>query len=258
MTDIDGYLDSVKSFLQDAKRGNHAASESLRESIDRLREIADSGSVDAQALVGGILLEYGKRPELAERYFRMAANSGSSEAMRGLGHMLANGIGCSQNIAEAMDLLELASSRGDLYAAFNLAVLLRESPESHDKEKALSLLEAASDGGIAPAQTLLGDTLAAGDRDDEALQRYLQAAGQDYAPAMYVAAQWYRDGVVGRPNLVEAARWFLKMLAVGRGDGIHDVLSMAPRMTDQELREAGRLASQEAAAEVIIAKTRRV
>jgi hypothetical protein len=54
---------------------------------------------------------------------------------------------------------------------------------------------------------------------------------------------WYRDGFGGPVNLVQALRWYLAMLHVRSGDGIHDAYEMMARMTADDItRRAGCLA----------------
>jgi uncharacterized protein len=67
------------------------------------------------------------------------------------------------------------------------------------------------------------------------------------------AADWYRDGFGGAPDLVQAVRWYWALLGAGNGDGVHEVLQLASQMTEAELREAARLAGNPAPAEALLA-----
>ncbi|MFF7204813.1 hypothetical protein [Streptomyces sp. NPDC008141] len=51
---------------------------------------------------------------------------------------------------------------------------------------------------------------------------------------------------------VQAVRWFLGMLDMPSFDGIHEIFSMAPSLTDEQIRRGGRLAGRDDEAEKII------
>jgi hypothetical protein len=61
------------------------------------------------------------------------------------------------------------------------------------------------------------------------------------------------------PDPVQAVRWFLGMLDRGNGDGVHDAIELAKHgMTDEQIRDAGRLATRPVEAEALIAVVRKV
>ena len=92
-------------------------------------------------------------------------------------------------------------------------------------------LRQAAESGVSEAYAVLGDRLSEQDLDKEALRWYLRAAESGHQGSMFAAACWYRDGFGGPVNLVQALRWYLAMLTVGSGDGIHHAHELAPRMT---------------------------
>ncbi|MFJ7967606.1 hypothetical protein [Streptomyces sp. NPDC096324] len=75
---------------------------------------------------------------------------------------------------------------------------------------------------------------------------------------VYAAGCWYRDGFGTRADGVQAMRWYFTMLGRGDGDGIHDAIALlkAASGTEEQVREAGRLAQQPAAAESVISTVR--
>jgi TPR repeat protein len=65
------------------------------------------------------------------------------------------------------------------------------------------------------------------------------------ASAMWAAACCYRDAIGTRRNRVQAVRWYLAMLSVGDGEGVHEAITLAKSMSEAQIREAGRLAGRE-------------
>jgi hypothetical protein len=77
--------------------------------VPELRRQAEAGSCVARSVLGGCYL-YGQDAEVdykeAFRFLSAAANQGSSRAVLNLGRMYAQGLGVSQNVAEAIRLFE--------------------------------------------------------------------------------------------------------------------------------------------------------
>ena len=67
-----------------------------------------------------------------------------------------------------------------------------------------------------------------------------------------MVAQWYGEGRGFERDLVQAARWFFAMLAQGNGDGIHEIHGFADELSEDEFREAARLAGDVTLAEAAI------
>lgn len=65
------------------------------------------------------------------------------------------------------------------------------------------------------------------------------------ASAMWAAACGYRDAVGTRRDRVQAVRCYLAMLSVQDGDGVHEAIVLARRMSEAQIREAARLAGRE-------------
>lgn len=75
----------------------------------------------------------------------------------------------------------------------------------------------------------------------------LWGAANGNASAMFTAACCYRDAVGTGRNRIQAVRWYLAMLSTGDGDGdgVHEAIILATRMSEAHIREAGRLAGRE-------------
>ncbi|MFD3332297.1 tetratricopeptide repeat protein [Streptomyces sp. NPDC058700] len=165
--------------------------------LPALRAAAAAGDVGAQNVLGGVLLEVEEDPSAAAHWFERAGASGSVVGKRSLGHLYANGLGVPQDLAKGEALFAAAAAGGDAYAQFNLAQLWWGTG---DPQEAVLLLRNAAGGGVAEAYAPLGDLLAAQGDDAAALRAYVDGAERGVATAMYVAACWYRDGIVGRPD----------------------------------------------------------
>lgn len=215
-----------------------------------IRQLADGGSAPAAALLAGIFLEYFHESALpmAVAYARAAAEAGDPAGQRTYGYLLAEGVGVEADPVRAVELFAAASEGGDAFGAFNLA------KRTEDAAASMLLLRRAAEGGLLMAGTALGDRLSALDRDEEALRWYVWAAERGQRGAVVTAACWYRDGYGGPSDPVQAVRWFFVMLAHGNGDGVHEAVQLARRaaMTHEQIREAGRLAGDPGASEVLI------
>ncbi|GIH18993.1 tetratricopeptide repeat protein [Rugosimonospora africana] len=267
---IDGFLSSGRSaaqagdwaaaslaWIEAAKLGSvEGANLVSRVAAPQLKRSADAGDVEAQAALAGIVMDYYDESALprAVQYATQAAASGNAHAQRTLGFMYERGLGVEQNLQRAVELWRQASHGGDGYAAFNLAGLhIRGDVPLANEDECLQLLTVAARRGVLEAGAVLGDRLGAVDRDEEALTWILWAAERGYVDAMFAAGCWYRDGIGTLRNEVQAMRWYFTMLDHGSGDGVHEAIQLAKAgMTDEQIREAARLAGREADGEVTI------
>ncbi|MCX5391146.1 tetratricopeptide repeat protein [Streptomyces sp. NBC_00094] len=239
------------AFVRAAMEGSAEGAELATQVTVGLVPLADAGSAEAAALLAGIYLEYFDESALpdAVRYARAAAGAGLPAGERTYGYMLLEGIGVEEDHARAAELFRTAAEAGDAYACLNLAQLVDDPDESR------RLLEEAARAGVDVAGVLLADELSSLDRDEEALTWYLWAAERGHTGAMNAAACWYRDGFGTDPDPVQAVRWFFVMSAYGDGDGVHEAIELAKSggVDENQVREAGRLANDPAAAEALIA-----
>ena len=163
-------------------------------------------------------------------------------------------MGQEANEARAIELYQAAADKGDGYAAFNLGVLARSAKAkftTHDE--CICLLTQAANSGIIPAGARLADELAAIDRDEEALTWLVWAAERGHDGAMNAASDWYRDGIGTPADNVQAMRWLLPLTAKPNIDAVHKTHQLGERMTDEQIREAGRLSGNPVEAETTVA-----
>jgi uncharacterized protein len=255
--EIGDWVAAGRSWIEAAKLGSlDGANLVSRTAAPHLKQAADVGDIEAQAVLAGILMDYFDESAftMAAEYAARAAAAGSAEAQRTLGFMYERGIGVEQDSRHAAELWRQASRRGDGYAAFNLAVLhgkgeLPLIPE----EECDHLLVLAAERGVIQAGAVLGNRLASVDRDEEALAWYLWSAERGEPGSMFAAGCWYRDGIGTPRDPVQAMRWYFTMLDYGNGDGIHQALELAKSgVTDEQIREAARLAGRPDDAEATI------
>jgi TPR repeat protein len=253
----EGDVIAAGNWLIHAKRLGSAGSEvKLNGLVPELERLIQAGDGDAAALLAGILLGDGSDPNRAMQLFGQAADAGVAEGKRGLGFVLLHGIGAEKDPEAANQLFLEAAGMGDGYAAFNLACnIYNGNGIARDGSEYWRWLRFASGRGIPEACALLGDSLYAQKKPEEALPWFVAAADSGHAPAMFAAASMFRDGDGTSADNVQAVRWFLTMLDRGNGDGIHEAIQLAPQMSVEEIREAGRLSGHEADAELLISRT---
>ena len=245
------------AWIEAAKLGSlDGANAVSRIAAPHVGRLADAGDADAQALFAGILMDYYTADALpvAIGYAKAAADAGHPAGLRTYGFMVQNGMGEKASEARAIELYRAAADKGDGYAAFNLGVLARSAKvkfTTHDE--CIRLLTQAANSGIVPAGARLADELAAVDRDEEALTWLVWAAERGHDGAMNAASDWYRDGIGTPVDKVQAMRWLLPLAAKLIGDAVHKAHRLGERMTDDEIREAGRLSGHPGEAETTIA-----
>ncbi|MBC6466924.1 tetratricopeptide repeat protein [Actinomadura alba] len=203
----------------------------------KLRDLTGTDS-QARTMLGVILAFHLDDPAGGAELLAVSVQEGDPVAQRTLGYLVQHGIGAGQDDIRAAELYQAAAEAGDGVAAFNLGVLSGRSPD------AVRWLRVAAEAQVTEAYPRLGDRLSERDMDEEALQWYVRGAEAGDKGSMFAAACWYRDGFGGPINLVQALRWYLAMLDVGSGDGIHEAHEIVPRMTVDEIYEAGRLSGR--------------
>ncbi|MET8838222.1 tetratricopeptide repeat protein [Micromonospora sp. NPDC004540] len=224
------YLEAAKAGIENAKRELALLAPKLRmpASVDRR----------ARTMLGVIRAFHLGDPAGGVKLLTVSADDGDPVAQRTLAYLVQHGIGTTQDATRATALYQAAAEAGDVFAAFNLGVL------SGGSDEAVRWLRQAAEAGITEAYPRLGDRLSERDLDEEALQWYLRGAEAGDKGSMFAAACWYRDGFGGPVDLVQALRWYLAMLNAGSGDGIHEAHAIVPRMTADEIHEAGRLSGR--------------
>ncbi|CAN1597425.1 sel1 repeat family protein [Pseudomonas sp. B21-028] len=180
---------------------------------------AGEGMLDAQALLGQILLDgrgIARDPVLAVRWFGIAARRGHPMARNMLGRCHEHGWGCVADASVAAGHYRLAAEAGLDWGMYNYANLLATGRGvAEDQAQALSLYRRAAESGHAKSMNLLG--------------RYLED-GRCCPADPLAAAQWYRRSaeggdfrgqfshaavLAGKGLIDEALGWLRKALATG-------------------------------------------
>lgn len=234
-------------FLRAAKEEDPRAQRQLELLVPRLRELSADQS-RARTMLGVILAFHLDEQAAGAELLEAAAAEGDPEAQRSLAFLLDGGADALGDTTRAMALYRAAAQAGDGYAAYNLGT--RES----DHREAVRWLRQAAEAGVHESYPHLANRLSELDIDDEALRWYVRGAEIGHQGCMFAAACWYRDGFGGPVDLVQALRWYLAMLSVGGGDGIHEAHKIVPLMTDDEIHEAGRLAGRISDANVFVVR----
>jgi TPR repeat protein len=174
---------------------------------------AENGDAEAQNAVGRFYVELGSADaiEMAEFWFKRAADNGLPKAMHNLG-FLAYGAGRSDL---AQKWFSAAAERGWLNSTVALAFLLEEAGR---EQEAVALYEAAAEKGNADAQNKLGDRALKLDTEEGyAKARYwLQlAAAQGSEDAEARLGLIYHEGLGVERDPKRAAHYWLRAARSG-------------------------------------------
>jgi TPR repeat protein len=156
---------------------------------------ARTGAVDAQALLGQILLDgrgITQDQALALRWFSIAAQAGHLMAMNMLGRCHEHGWGCAPDLAAAARCYRACADQGLDWGLYNLANLL------------------ATGRGLARDEAL-------------AVACYRRAAELGHAKSMNLYGRYLEQGHVVARNLPAARRWYQRSAEAGdfRGQFSH-------------------------------------
>jgi TPR repeat protein len=212
-------------YAEAAREGFEPANRELALLAPRLSE----DTTRTRTMRGVILAFFLGKPAKGARLLAVSAAQNDPVAQRSYAFLLQHGSGVKKDRNQAAALYRAAAEAGDAWAAFNMAAVLGDHPD------AVRWLRAAAENGISAAYPVLGDRLSALDQDEEALSWYVRAAEEGHQGAMRAAADWYHDGYGGPVNLVQALRWYLKLLELGSGDGIRPAHTIVPRRTIDEI-----------------------
>ena len=274
-------VNAVLELLKLGSAGNHAPSQNLLGTIhlhgygasrfeahglSLVQHAVDVGNTSALHNMGRLhLLGHGAVHHdkgRAARLFRRAANQGSVESQRVLGHLYHSGVGVVENLVTAAHYWEMAASAGDADAQYHLGLMCSIGKGVHqDDAKAMELWLSAAHGGSAEAEFHLGSLHERGvhgvHKDDhQAWLLYKAAAEKGHAMAQYHAGVMRlegrgADGVPNDPKAVEyfelaaenglsRAQFNLGILMLeGRGGGVGEASGSqkALEAADQRARE---------------------
>lgn len=211
---------------------------------------AKEGVVDAQALLGQILLEgrgIARDEALALRWFRIAAQSGHLMARNMAGRCLEHGWGCAVDEAAAVREYRLAAQAGLDWGQYNYANLLATGRGVADQQQALMRYRQAAEQGHAKSMNLLG--------------RYLEE-GQFCPKDLDAAVEWYRRSAEGgdfrgqfsyaavladRGQIEAALEWLRKALAGGNLKFLRTAHKALAAANDPRIRAMAQAYQQRAA-----------
>ncbi len=199
----------------------------------------DPRDAAAMTLLGELLRQgLGQRQDLAKAadWYRLAAERGEMNATFALAMMTLRGEGVARDEARGKALLAQAAAKGQPLAAYNLALLLLQSPDAAERARAVALLTEASAAEIPDAQHALAvlkregretaqDIDAAADLMRRAAQNGLEAGEIEYAIMLFNGRGVGRDErgaadiferVAARGNALAQNR-YARILAAGRG-----------------------------------------
>ncbi|MFG2821414.1 tetratricopeptide repeat protein [Kitasatospora sp. NPDC048365] len=245
MIDDRHLLDICRHLFDEAVEGDEGSEQQLDAFTPELERIALAGDSGAQDLLGGVALVLAEDETAAARWFALSAAAGSPVGARSLGHLYAQGAGVPRDTARALELFRAAVAGGDASAKATLGRLARAGVAELPAEETLGLLTEAAGAGIAEASAELGDLLAEAGRPAEALARWTEAAAAGHERATVLAAECYRDGVGTEADPVRAVQHYLMLLDHHSGAGVPQALALARHLTDDQVREACRLAGRD-------------
>lgn len=211
---------------------------------------AKEGVIDAQALLGQILLEgrgIARDQALALRWFHIAAQGGHLMARNMAGRCLEHGWGCAADAAAAAREYRLAAAAGLDWGQYNYANLLATGRGvAEDQAQALALYRQAAAQGHAKSMNLLGRYLEAG----EYCPKDLEAAVQWYqrsAEAGDFRGQFSYAAILADRGEVEAAlEWLRTALAGGNLKFLRVAQKALAAANDPQIRAMARAYVQRA------------
>ncbi len=163
---------------------------------------AEQGDVEAQALLGQILLDgrgITRDEALAFTWFGIAARQGHAMARNMLGRCHEHGWGCPVDLPAAARCYRLAADQGLDWGLYNLANLL------------------ATGRGVAQDYA-------------QAYALYRRAAEMGHAKSMNLVGRYLHEGVLGEPDPQEALEWFRRS---AEGGDFRGQFSYALRLLEQ-------------------------
>lgn len=225
----------------DGERLKAMLDESPARAAQAILMAAREGLVDAQALLGQILLDgrgIAQDQSLALRWFDIAARQGHLMARNMLGRCHEHGWGCAADASVAAGHYRIGAEAGLDWAMYNFANLLATGRGvGEDQQLALALYRRAAELGHAKSMNLLG--------------RYLEE-GRICTVDAKAARDWYRRSAVGgdfrgqfsyaavladEGNVDEALIWLRKALDGGNLNFLRVATQALLEAANPQLRE---------------------
>ncbi len=206
-----------------------------------LRIAAEGGAVEAQLLLGQLLLDgdgVAAAPADALRWFSTAATAGHPMGMNMVGRCMEHGWGVAADEGAAAAWYEAAAARGLDWGMYNLATLLalREG-EARDLERALRLFREAAALGHAKSMNMVGSFHEDGwavEADHDAAARWYAraAAGGDFRGRFNHARLLIEAG-----KIEEAVPWLRRVAETATPRFMMQMRDWLGRRNEPQLRE---------------------
>ena len=187
-------------------------------STDELRQAANNGDANAQAVLGDRYYEGDRAPQdykQAVHWYTKAANQGNAGAQCNLGVCYDNGDGVAQDFKQAVYWYTKAANQGNANAQCNLGVCYYNGEGvAQDYKQAVYWYTKAANQGDDVAQYKLGLCYFGGNgtaRDwQQAVSWFTKAANQGYANAQYCLGVCFASGRGVGNDSQQALAWFKK------------------------------------------------
>lgn len=186
-------------------------------------DLGAKGDMDAQFRLG-MAYEYGlsgcdRNMEKSYQWYALAARQGHSEAANKIGVYFCN----KKEYENAAKFFKMAADIGSTRAKHNLAMLLlSEELDVFDPAEGAGLLQALANDGYAPAQYDLGTCFENGigvyPYSPEALKWYQKAADNGHVDAQYLTGHYYYKGKGCSTDYVKAVKYLTEAAENGHSD----------------------------------------
>ncbi|WP_206370697.1 tetratricopeptide repeat protein [Solimonas marina] len=221
----------------------------LREQVNRNPEhaadavlaAAEAGDVDAQVLLGQMLLEgrgIARDPALALRWFQSAAKLKHPMALNLIGRCLEHGLGCRQNVEDAAAYYRVSAEMGLDWGLYHYANLMitGQGKVPRDAAHAVVLYQRAAETGHAMSMHMLGccyeDGVGVPVDIDQAQQWYRRAAESGDFRAQYRHAAT----LIAQDDIEGAAPWLDSVRANGNLKFLRSIRTELLTSPDARLR----------------------
>ena len=179
------------------------------------------------------------------QWYLSAAKKGDARAQLNLGYLYQHGFGVAKNDHEALKWYRLAVAQGQ----YNLGVRSAQGRGvPHDYSQTVKWYKLAASHGHTRAQVNLGSMYCKGigvPKDhSEAVKWYQLAAEQGDSIAQFNLAVGYIKGLGVAQDAIQALMWFSLSAQSGDRQAADSCDRLSLRMTEQQIMEANRLATE--------------
>ena len=178
---------------------------------------------------------------LALKIFKKLAEQGQADAQAKLGHMYEQGIGVSQDLAQAVKWYKKAAFQGHKGGQSGLSYMA----ESWGNAEARKYLVQLAKKGDADSQYSLGKIYELGIEVEKnfALSRewYSKAAKQGHVKARYFLGKMYEDGIGVEKDITQAVKWYFAAAEKGNISAVANIFGFAREGNSYAQFQIGRI-----------------